>query len=111
MLTYLSNLAKRSVNEPLFLFPSPLELHHVANRTDFFLIYLLFFLLYNIVLVLPYINKHPPRVYTYFHLEPPSHLPPHTIPLGHPNAPAASLLYPASNLDWRFIFCMILYMF
>ena len=28
------------------------------------------------------------------HPEPPSHLPPHTIPLGHPSAPAPSFLYP-----------------
>ena len=40
-----------------------------------------------------------------------SHLPPHTIPLGHPGAPAPSILYPALNLDWRFISYMILYMF
>ena len=45
------------------------------------------------------------------HPEPPSHLPPHTIPLGHPSAPAPSILYPASNLDWRFVSHMILYMF
>ena len=45
------------------------------------------------------------------HPDPPSHLPPHTIPLGHPSAPAPSLLYPASNLDWRFVSYMILYMF
>ena len=43
--------------------------------------------------------------------EPPSHRPPHTIPLGHPSAPAPSFLYPASNLDWRFVSYMILYMF
>ena len=43
--------------------------------------------------------------------EPPSHLPPHTISLGHPSAPAPSILYPASNLDWWFISYMILYMF
>jgi len=43
--------------------------------------------------------------------EPPSHLPPHIIPLGHPSAPAPSFLYPASNLDWWFISYMILYMF
>ena len=43
--------------------------------------------------------------------EPPSHLPPHTISLGHPSAPAPSILYHASNLDWRFISYMILYMF
>ena len=42
--------------------------------------------------------------------ETPSHHPPHTIPLGHPSAPAPSLLYSASNLDWRFISYMILYM-
>ena len=36
---------------------------------------------------------------------------PHTIPLGHPSAPAPSILYHASNLDWQFISHMILYMF
>ena len=45
------------------------------------------------------------------HPEHPYHLPPHTIPLGHPSAPAPNILYPASNLDWRFISYMILYMF
>ena len=44
------------------------------------------------------------------HPEPPSHLPPCTIPLGQPSAPAPSFLYPASNLDWRFVSYMILYM-
>ena len=44
-------------------------------------------------------------------LKPPSHLPPYTIPLSHPSAPAPSILYPASNLDWQFISYMILYMF
>ena len=34
------------------------------------------------------------------HPEPSSHLLPHTISLGHPSAPAPSILYPASNLDW-----------
>ena len=45
------------------------------------------------------------------HPEPSSLLPPHTIPLGCPSAPAPSILYPASNLDWWFISYMILYMF
>ena len=35
--------------------------------------------------------------------KPPSLLPPCTIPLGHPSAPAPSILYPASNLDWWFV--------
>ena len=45
------------------------------------------------------------------HPVPPSHLPSRTIPLGHPSAPAPSILYPASNLDWWFVSHMILYMF
>ena len=43
--------------------------------------------------------------------EPPSPVPPHTIPLGYPRAPASSIPYPASNLDWQFVSYMILYMF
>ena len=42
---------------------------------------------------------------------PDSHLPPHTISLGHPSAPAPNILYPALNLDWWFVSYMILYMF
>ena len=45
------------------------------------------------------------------HPEPPSHLPLHTISLGHPSAAAPSILYHASNLDWRLISHMILSMF
>ena len=45
------------------------------------------------------------------HPEPSSLLPPHTIPLGHPSAPAPSVQYHASNLDWRLVSYMILYMF
>ena len=43
--------------------------------------------------------------------EPPSHLPPHIISLDHPRVPAPSILYPVSNIDWRFISYMIVYMF
>ena len=45
------------------------------------------------------------------HPEAPFHLPPHPIPLGLPSAPAPSMLYHASNLDWQFVSHMILYMF
>ena len=45
------------------------------------------------------------------HPESSSYLPPHPIPLGHPSAPAPSILYHASNLDWWFISHMIIYMF
>ena len=34
------------------------------------------------------------------HPVPPSHLPLHPLPLGHPSAPAPSTLYHASNQDW-----------
>ena len=70
----------------------------------------MFILLYNIVLVLPYINMNLQQVYTCSPFEPLFHLPPHTIPLGHPSAPAPSIQYHASNLDWQFI-SHILYMF
>ena len=53
------------------------------------------------------------------HPESPTHLPPHTIPLGHPSAPAPGTLYHASNLYqmyqikqmWWFVSHMIFYMF
>ena len=45
------------------------------------------------------------------HPESSSLLPPHTIPLGHPSAPAPSIQYHASNLDWWLISYMILYVF
>ena len=41
----------------------------------------------------------------------PSPLPPHPIPQGLPSAPALSTLSDASNLDWRSISHMIIYMF
>ena len=37
------------------------------------------------------------------HPEPSSLLPPRTISLGHPSAPAPSIPYCASNLDWRLV--------
>jgi len=45
------------------------------------------------------------------HPDPPSHTPPHPIPQGHLSAPALSTLPHASNLDWRSISYMIIYMF
>ena len=45
------------------------------------------------------------------HPEPSSLLPPWTILLGHPNAPAPSIQHRALNLDWRLVSYMILYMF
>ena len=45
------------------------------------------------------------------HSEPSSHLSPHPIPQGHPSAPALSTLSHASNLEWRSVSHMIIYMF
>ena len=84
------------------------------TKEDIFLLFLFFkfyfiFKLYNIVLVLPNIEMNPPQVYmcspswTLLH--------PHTIPLGHPSAPAPSIQYRASNLDWRLVPYMIFYVF
>ena len=53
----------------------------------------------------------PPQVYMHSGPEPYSHVPPHPIPLGHPSAPASSILYHASNLDWQSISHMIIYIF
>ena len=72
---------------------------------DFFFI----FKLYIIVLVLPNIKMNPPEVY----MCSPSWtlLPPHSIPLGRPSAPAPSIQYRASNLDWQLLSgsCRLLY--
>ena len=43
------------------------------------------------------------------HPEPSSFIPPHTITLGHPSAWAPGIQYHASNLDWRLVSYMILY--
>ena len=43
--------------------------------------------------------------------EPLTHLPPHNISLGHHRAPAPSMLYLASDIDWWFDSYMIVYMF
>jgi len=79
----------------------------------YFFIFLFYFIfkLYNIVLVLPNIEMNPPQIYPRspswtFH-PPPS--PP--LPLGRPSAPGPSIQYRASNLDWRLVSYMILYMF
>ena len=73
----------------------------------FFYFYFYFILLYNTVLVLPYIDMNPPQVYMSSRSWTPLHLPPYIITLDHPRAPAPSFLYPALNIDWQFISYMI----
>ena len=58
--------------------------HQLFGTQLSFLFYFIIFKLYNIVLVLPYINMNPPQVYT---CSPPwTLLPPRTIPLGRPSS-------------------------
>ena len=78
--------------------------------TLFFLINL-FILLYNIVLVLPYIDLNPPWVYmcspSWTPLPPPS--PSH--PSGSSQCTTPEHPVSCKNLDWRFLSHMIIYMF
>ena len=91
--------------------PSPPALNLFFSFFLFLNFYFYFILLYNTILVLPYIDMNPPRVYMRSQTWTPSYLPPHNIPLGHPRAPAPSMLYPASDIDWWFDSYMIVYMF
>ena len=91
----------------------------LSNIYFYFLLFILFFYFYFFNFILfnftilywfCHISKWICHRYTCVpHPEPSSLLPPHTIPLGHPRAPAPSIQYRASNLDWRFISYMILY--
>ena len=79
--------------------------HREGNLRDtyfilFFFNFILFLKLYNIALVLPNIEMNLPQVHLrspFWTLLPP---PSPTLPLGRPSAPAPSIQYRASNLDW-----------
>ena len=78
----------------------------------FFIFYFILFFNFTILYWFCQISKWIRHRYTCVpHPEPSSLLPPHIIPLGHPSAPAPSIQYRASNLDWRLISYMILYIF
>ena len=78
----------------------------------FFLFNLILFFNFTILYWFCHISKWIHHRYTCVsHPESSLHLPPHTIPLGRPSAPAPSIQYRASNLSWRLILYMILYMF
>ena len=85
-----------------------------TGKTEWFLFFFNFILFFNFTIlywfchISTWIRNRYTRVP---HPEPSSLLPPHTIPLGHPNTPAPSIQYRASNLDWWLVSYMILYMF
>ena len=90
----------------------------LLKRQDIFLffffhfIYLILFFNFTILYWFCHISKWIRHRYTCVsHPEPSSLLPPHTILLGRPSAPAPSMQYLASNLDWRLVSYMIFYMF
>ena len=73
----------------------------------FFLVFFFNFILFLNFTILYYfcqISKWIHHRYTCVpHPEPSSLIPPHTIPLGRPSAPAPSNQYRASNLDWQLV--------
>ena len=91
-----------------FFFFIPTVGFHFLMIFFYFILFLNFTILYWFCQILKWIR----HTYTCVpHPEPSSLLPPHTIPLGCPSAPAPSIQYRASNLDWRLVSYMILYVF
>ena len=78
----------------------------------FFYVFMFLFFNFTILYWFCHISTKIRLRYTHVpHPEPSFLLPPHTIPLGRPSAPAPSIQYHASNLDWWLISYMILYVF
>jgi len=107
-------MCKKKVKKETLLSRMPSKLLFLF--TDFYFIFLFIFL--NFILFLNFtilywfchISKWIYHRHTRVpHPEPSSLLPLHTIPLGRPSAPAPSIQYRASNLDWRLVSYMILY--
>ena len=88
--------------------------HHLHIHIFLFFFNFILFLNFTILYWFCHISKWIRHRHTCVpHPEPSSSslLPPHTIPLGRPSAPAPTIQYRASNLDWRLISYMILYTF
>ena len=84
------------------------------NPWSFYFLFILNFILFNFTILywFCHISKWICHRYTCVpHPEPSSLIPPHTIPLGRPSAPAPSIQYRALNLDWWLVSYMILYIF
>ena len=113
-----SDLIKKKKNDLQYVaykkLTSNLDWQLVSYMIFFFLFFFEFyfiFKLYIIVLDLPNIKMIPPQEYmcspSWTLLPPPSD----SIPLGRPSAPAPSIQYRASNLDWQLVSYMIFYKF
>ena len=85
---------------------------YFLDRHNFFKFNLILFYNFTILYWFCHISEWICHRYTCVpHPEPSSLLPLHISPLGHPSAPAPSIQYRASNLDWWLVSYMILYMF
>jgi len=110
----LKSLLKHHSSKASILWHSAFFFFFSSSSCLYLFIYLFsnfIFKLYIIVLVLPNIKMNPPQVYMCSPSRTLLLLPPHTIPLGHPSAPAPSIQHRASNLDWQLVSYMIFYMF
>ena len=91
------------------------NIHHISIFTESFRKKFFFnFILFNFTILywFCHISKWICHRYTCVpHPEPSSLFPPPTIPLSHPSAPAPRIQYRTSNLDWRLVSYMILYIF
>ena len=95
-----------------FFFDNPWKFLFLFLLLLLLFVCLLFYFNFTILYWFCHISKWIRHRYTCVpHPGPSSLLPPHTIPLGRPSAPATSIQYRASNLDWRLVSYMILYMF
>ena len=83
---------------------------HLWNKENFIFQFYFFTLQYCIGFAIHW-HESATGVHVFPILNPAPNLPPHPIPLAHPSAPAPSMLYQASKLDWRFVSHMIIYMF
>ena len=91
--------------------PSPIKSIFLSLLLVFFLNFILFLNFTILYWFCQISNESATGIHVFPILKPSSLLPPHTIPLGGPIAPAPSIQYHASNLDWRLVSYMVLYMF
>ena len=84
-------------------------MHNNSSLFNLFFLRFILFFNFTILYCFCHISKGVHHRYTCIpHPEPSSLLPPYTIPLGRPSAPAPSIQYRALNLDWRLISYMII---
>ena len=91
------------VREVLYFMENKPHGKMIKNDTFFFnfiIIIIIFFTLQYCIGFATHQHASATGVHVFPILNPPSHLPSNTIPLGHLSAPAPSFLYPASNLEF-----------